>query len=86
MFVIKVIATATEQNKNFKGTVQTTYYGKQEKILSNEELPAKWLVEGFGFKTKGAACSAMRALKEVHDRFEKYNTWTHEHSIVEIPN
>ena len=86
MFIIKVISTATEQNKNFKGVVQTTYYGKQQKMLSNEKLPAKYLIDDFGFKTKGAACSAMRSLKDVHDWFEKYGTWTHEHSIVEIPN
>lgn len=85
MFIIKVVATATEQNKNFKGEVQVTYYGKQEKQLSDEELPAKYWVENYGFKTKAAACRAMKSLKETHDWFEKYNTWTHEHSIIEIP-
>lgn len=84
MFIIKVVATATEQNKNFHGTVQTSYYGKQEKLLSNEELPAKYFVENYGFKTKAAASSAMKALKKVHDWFEKYGSWTHEHSLVEI--
>lgn len=86
MFIIKVVATATEQNKNFKGEVQTTYYGKGQKILSSEEIPARYLVEDFGFKTKAAACMAMKSLKDVHDWFEKYGTWIHEHNIVEIPN
>ena len=84
MFIIKVKATATEQNKNFKGEVQTSYYGKQEKLLSDGELPAKYWVKNYGFKTKAAACRALKSLKETHDWFEKYGTWTHEHSIVEI--
>ena len=85
MFIIKVVATATEQNRNFKGEVQTSYYGKYQKCLSSEDFPSKYMVEAYGFKTKAAACRAMKALKDIHDWFEGYATWTHEHSIVEIP-
>lgn len=85
MFIIKVVATATEQNKNFKGEVQTTYFGKQEKSLSREEFLVKYWVENYGFKTKAAACRALKSLKETSDWFdEKFGDWTHEYSIVEI--
>lgn len=85
MFVIKVVATATEKNKNFQGEVHTYYYGKQEKLLSEEGLPVRYFVDSYGFKTKAAACSAMKVWKETQDWFEQFGTWTHERSVIEIP-
>lgn len=84
MFIIKVVETATKTNENFEGQSQTWYIGKQERRLSQDSLPAKWLIDRYGFKTKAAASKKVKGLKEVYDWFEnQYHSWTHSIEIVE---
>ena len=54
-YLIKVTATAKPNNPNFTGKVQTTYYGKDQKLIAgtytymNPE-PSKWDVLSYGYK------------------------------------
>ena len=62
-YIIKVTATATSDNPNFAGDVQTYYYGKGQFIISYREEPVnalKYLVTEYGYKRRYDAVKASK--------------------------
>lgn len=63
-YIIKVTATATSDNPNFAGDVQTYYYGKDQFMISYREEPvnalSKYLVTEYGYKRRYDAVKASK--------------------------
>lgn len=63
-YIIKVTATATSDNPNFAGDVQTYYYGKDQFMISYMEEPvnalSKYLVTEYGYKRRYDAVKASK--------------------------
>lgn len=63
-YIIKVTATATSDNPNFAGDVQTYYYGKGQFMISYIEEPvnalSKYLVTEYGYKRRYDAVKASK--------------------------
>lgn len=63
-YIIKVTATATSDNPNFAGDVQTYYYGKGQFMISYREEPvnalSKYLVTEYGYKRRYDAVKASK--------------------------
>lgn len=63
-YIIKVTATATSDNPNFAGDVQTYYYGKGQFMISYREEPVnalyKYLVTEYGYKRRYDAVKASK--------------------------
>lgn len=63
-YIIKVTATATSDNPNFVGDVQTYYYGKGQFMISYREEPvnalSKYLVTEYGYKRRYDAVKASK--------------------------
>ena len=80
-YIIKVTATATSDNPNFAGDVQTYYYGKGQFMISYREEPvnalSKYLVTEYGYKRKYDAVKASK----FWDNDAKY--WDYKTEIIE---
>lgn len=63
-YIIKVTATATSDNPNFAGDVQTYYYGKAQFMISYREEPvnalSKYFVTEYGYKRRYHAVKASK--------------------------
>lgn len=63
-YIIKVTVTATSDNPNFVGDVQTYYYGKDQFMISYREEPVnalyKYLVTEYGYKRRYDAVKASK--------------------------
>lgn len=63
-YIIKVTVTATSDNPNFAGDVQTYYYGKDQFMISYREEPVnalyKYLVTEYGYKRRYDAVKASK--------------------------
>ena len=63
-YIIKVTATATSENPNFAGDVQTYYFGKDQFMISYRVEPvnalSEYLVTEYGYKRR---CDAVKASK-----------------------
>lgn len=63
-YIIKVTVTATSDNPNFAGDVQTYYYGKDQFMISYREEPvnalSKYLVTEYGYKRRYDAVKASK--------------------------
>ena len=95
-YFIKVIATATDNNPNFAGTVIEYIYGKKEEIVGRKTISDpnghnKYIkdfddtkykndVLEYGFTSKGRAEAVA---KKVHDKPDMYGHWTDEISVIE---
>lgn len=84
MFIIKKHYEATESNYDFSGVVIDYYKGKRGETLSKNELPCKYFIEEYGFKTKAAASRALKAEKELCDSENEYGWWNVSASIMEV--
>ena len=88
-YIVKSTATATENNPNFKGTIDIYYYGKEEYLFCSysKETWIKWktiydvpvgLIEEYGYKRTYTAKQSY-TYKHTEERYWKYET-----SIVAI--
>lgn len=63
-YIIKVTVTATSDNPNFAGDVQTYYYGKDQFMISYREEPvnalSKYFVTEYGYKRRYDAVKASK--------------------------
>lgn len=84
MFIIKKHYEATENNYNFHGVVMDYYKGKRGETLSKNELPCKYFIEEYGFKTKAAASRALKAEEELCYSENEYGWWNVSVSIIEV--
>ena len=96
-YVIKVTATATDDNLNFKGSVHTYYCGRNQKLLggddANGELKASnilsfensphrsWLIKEYGYKR---LCDAKRSYIYKNPCNESWYHWREVCEIVEV--
>ena len=82
-YIIKVTATATSDNPNFAGDVQTYYYGKGQFMISYREEPvnalSKYLVTEYGYKRRYDAVKASKFWDNTPD--DKY--WDSVTEIIE---
>lgn len=81
MFIIKIKCEATKDNTDFEGIVNNYYYGIDEYFLSKNQVPAKWLVNEYGYKRyKDAERKARKMIEtDINDRC----LWTNSYEIVE---
>lgn len=90
-YVVKVTSIATEENLNFAGETDITYYGKDMKELAHEGDHAKqsmygikglgdnpWLIDEYGYSR---ACDAKRSW--VYKNPENSKFWQSTAEIVE---
>lgn len=63
-YLIKHHYEATENNPNFKGSVQDWYEGKGGRLLSRDRLPFKYEIIEDGYLTKSAATRRLMKAKE----------------------
>lgn len=81
MFIVNIRCEATKENTNFEDVVNYFYYGKDEHLLSKNQVPAKWLVNEYGYKRyKDAERKAKKMLETDID--DKY-LWTKSYEIIE---
>ena len=65
MYLVKVIATATEKNRNFAGIVNEYLYGKDQKLLGYKDeylggykRPYQFMVDDYGYRRE---CDAKKS-------------------------
>ena len=81
MFIVNIRCEATKENTDFEDVVNYFYYGKDEHFLSKNQVPAKWLVNEYGYKRyKDAERKAKKMLETDID--DKY-LWTKSYEIIE---
>lgn len=77
-YIVKVIAKATDKNKNFKGETSIYYYGKGEEEVFNLNYAKE-----YGWKRRHFAERYVKEQKE-RDAQDKYHFWTYTYEIIEI--
>lgn len=90
-YIIKLECNATDLNHNFKGEKLISYYGKEEKDLSDFNsytkhigTPIPWKVKEYGFKTKASAMKALKTHKECADYETAIGFWNDTVELVEV--
>lgn len=86
-FLVKVTATATENNKNFAGDVHTYIYGKDQELLKMEgtrygqdfDNMNTYFLKKYGYKR---ACDAQKSPSYKNAQAEEF--WNYSAEIVEV--
>lgn len=88
-FLVKCHSVATPANKNFAGQENTTYYGKDQKLLASLGSHAEavymafdnrsWQTKEYGYTRK---CDAVRSY--IYKNPENTEYWQTEVEIVEV--
>lgn len=84
MFIIKKHYEATADNYDFPGVTIDYYKGRNGETLSKNEIPCRYFIEEYGYKTKAAASRALRTEKKLCDFENKYGWWNVSASIMEV--
>lgn len=96
-YFIKIIATSTDRNPNFAGTVVSYVYGKKEEMVARQPIEDpkgyckydhtydlthdRMTVEEYGFTSRGRA---QRVAREIHDAPDQYGFWENRVSVIEV--
>ena len=88
-YLVKETSTATPDNKNFAGTVQVAYYGKNQMLIKIETISGtaindfdpiqKWNIATYGY---GRECDAKRSW--IYNNPENTKSWSSTVEIVSI--
>ena len=86
-YLVKVIATATEANKNFSGDVHTYIYGKDQTLLKMEgtrygqdfDNMYSYFLRKYGYKR---ACDAKRSPSYKDTQADEF--WNYSAEIIEV--
>lgn len=84
MFIIKTHYEATETNENFKGKITNYYSGKRGRLLSENELPAKWLINEYGYSTLHGAKRGLKTASDLAEWETNEGHWNVSVELIEI--
>ena len=86
MYAVKVVATATEKNKNFAGEVSVYWYGKEQTLLGFKDRylggnhePYPLMIREYGYRRESDARRSW-----MYKNSENTEFWEYEVSIVEL--
>lgn len=83
-YIIKKHYEATESNENFKGEIFDYYLGINNSLLSENEMPAEWKIEKYGFTTLAGAKAGMRHAQSLADWEVVGGNWNVTVELIQI--
>lgn len=99
-YFIEIIATATQENKNFAGDVHRYVYGRKEELIAYETIKnvsgspdhmrqydntdMKWAAVEYGFKSAKMAETIGKRLHANDDTYNGITNWKNQMNIIEV--